>query len=104
LKIRHILKKLSLLENHRTNHSTKLLILQNVQSWFQNNSPIEALTRAPDATSTLKSASKQQLEIGWDHWIKGRWSQEWATLQNHDISHNDSGKKFPTSKGGPQRL
>jgi hypothetical protein len=98
LKAKYFLELSVLLENHRTNESTKVLILQNVKNWFQNKSPIEAIEIAPDATNTLKMASKQQQQIGWDHWIKGRWSQEWATLQNHDIIHNISGKQNTTSK------
>jgi hypothetical protein len=98
LKDKYFLELTVLLENHRTNKPTKILILQNVKRWFQNKSPIEAIEIAPDATDTLKLASKQQREIGWDHWIKGRWSQEWATLQNYDIIHNKSGKQHTSSK------
>jgi hypothetical protein len=86
-----------LLENNRTNVSTSEMIKQNVKNWFNIKTVVDALTIAPDATNTLKMASTQQQEIGWDHWIKGRWSQEWATLQNYDINQNDSGKKYATS-------
>jgi hypothetical protein len=59
---------------------------------------IDATTLAPDATKTLILASKQQNDIGWGHWTKGRWSQERATLQNYYITHKDAGKKYATSK------
>jgi hypothetical protein len=94
----YFLKLSILMENHRTNEPTKVLFLQNVKNWFNNMPTTQAQTIAPDATKTLMLASTQQNDIGWDHWIKGRWSQEWATLQNYDIKHNDSGKIYATSK------
>jgi hypothetical protein len=36
----------------------------------------------------------QQKLIGWDNWIMGRWSKEWASLQNYDIQNSDSGIKY----------
>jgi hypothetical protein len=94
----YFLKLSVLMEDHRTNESTKVLITQNVKNWFNNMPATNARTIARDATKTLILASTQQNEIGWDHWIKGRWSQGWATLQNYDIKHTDSGKIYPTSK------
>jgi hypothetical protein len=88
----------NLLEKHRTNQATKIIILQNVGNWFNQNPPVEAQTIAPDATRSLKKACLEQQQIGWDHWIKGRWSQEWAALQNHDISTMDSGIRYNSSK------
>jgi hypothetical protein len=63
-----------------------------VKNWFNNNPVINAATVAPDASKTLILASTQQNEIGWDHWAKGSQSQEWATLQNDNSTHTDSGK------------
>jgi hypothetical protein len=34
--------------------------------------------------------------IGWDHWLKGRWSMEWATLIKFDIKNNNSDIKHVT--------
>jgi hypothetical protein len=98
LKAEYFMNLSILLDNHRTNESCKILITQNVKNWFNNKPVIDATTIAPDATKTLLLASKQQNDIGWGHWTKGRWYQEWATLQNYDITHIDSGKKFATSK------
>jgi hypothetical protein len=36
--------------------------------------------------------------IGWGNWIKGRWSKEWASLQNYDIKNSDSGIKYNSSE------
>jgi hypothetical protein len=104
LKSKYFMDLSVLLENHRTNISTQELIKQNVTNWFNNIPEVDAITIAPDATNTLKLASTQQKYIGWDHWINGRWSQKWATLQNHDIIHNESGKKYATSTGWAKKI
>jgi hypothetical protein len=72
--------------------------LQNVGNWFNQIPPVDAQTIAPDATKSLKKASLEQQQIGRDHWIKGRWSQEWSALQNYDISTIDSGTQYNSSK------
>jgi hypothetical protein len=104
LKSDYFLKLSVLLKNHQTNESTIILIAQNVKNWFNNNSAINVTTIAPDATKTSILASTQQNEIGWDHWAKGRWSQEWATLQNYNKTHQDSGKIYATSKIWAQEI
>jgi hypothetical protein len=33
----------------------------------------------------------EQMQISWEHWIKGRISINWGTLQNYDIKTKDTG-------------
>jgi hypothetical protein len=51
-----------------------------------------------DATKTLILASFGQNAIGWEHWFKGKFSQEWASLVNYDIDTITTRKKFNSSK------
>jgi hypothetical protein len=68
-----------------------------VGKWFTTQEYVSAKEIANDATSTLIKATREQDIIGWDNWVKGRWSHEWANLMNFNISSMDSGIKFNTS-------
>jgi hypothetical protein len=86
------------LENQRTNNDTKIIILQKVQSLL-NVTDCETFNNIiPDATNTLKAAVQEQDAIGWDHWLKGRISQEWVSLINYDIATIDTGTKYNSSE------
>jgi hypothetical protein len=95
---KYLLELSVLLDNQRTNAATTTILLQNVKCNL-NNSICESIqSMVPDATKTLLLASKQQADIGWDHWWKGRLSQEWAALVNYDISTVKSGIRFNSSE------
>jgi hypothetical protein len=80
-------------DNNRIDKSTKTVITYNVRNWLENKETTNINSIEPHATSTLQKAANEQQQIGWDHWIKGRWSLEWATLINHDLKNSDTGKK-----------
>lgn len=48
----------------------------------------------PDASKSLKVAAINQQKIGWENWMKGRWSIEWAYLFNFDIANTASNVKY----------
>jgi hypothetical protein len=89
-----------LLANQRTNEATQTIIVQNVKSYL-NNTKCEIISiMLPDATRALIAATKEQQAIGWEHWFKGRITQEWATLVNYDIATVSTGKKSTLLKNG----
>jgi hypothetical protein len=98
LKRKYKLELNCVLDKHRTNQATKIIILQNVSEWLSTQNYIDAKTIAPDASRTLIKATNEQKTIGWGNWIKGRWSKEWASLQNYDIKNSDSGIKYNSSE------
>jgi hypothetical protein len=67
-------------------------------SIITNGIQVEALNIADDATTSLIQAEYEQNQIGWENWLKGRWSMIWATLINYDIANVDSGIKHNTSE------
>jgi hypothetical protein len=72
---------------------TILIIMSNMKKWLQGEHSIETTTYVPDASKTLKNAAKIQQDIGWDQWMKGRWTMEWAYLIYYDVKHSDSNIK-----------
>jgi hypothetical protein len=86
------------LDNQRTNDATKTIIIQNVKCYLNNTECEPISSMVPDATKTLILASNEQKDIGWEHWFKGRITQEWATLVNYDIETIKTGKKFNSSE------
>jgi uncharacterized protein YejL (UPF0352 family) len=97
IKKKYFIELNAVLDKHRTQTAIKTIITKNVGEWFTNQKYVNAQSIALDATPTLIKATKEQELIGWDNWIKGRWSSEWATLMNYNISSIDSGIKFNTS-------
>jgi hypothetical protein len=87
-----------LLDKNRTHHAIKTLITKNVSEWFNEQKYVTARDIANDASPTLIKAAREQQLIGWDNWMKGRWSSEWATLFNYNITTIDSGIKFNSSE------
>jgi hypothetical protein len=68
------------LESSRLDESTIRVIIANVRAWVTNTRPPALRTIAPDAAPLLRTALKEQNQIGWDHWFKGRISNKWAEL------------------------
>jgi hypothetical protein len=69
-----------------------------VSTYLENKKSLGINTLVPDATVALKNAHMEQMQIGWQHWIKGRISINWGTLQNYDIKTKDTGIRFDTAK------
>jgi Zn finger protein HypA/HybF involved in hydrogenase expression len=94
IRIKYIPDQSLYLDNQRTNNATKIVLLQKVQS-ILNLTKCDSLCKIiPDATNALKTAVTEQDSIGWDHWLKGRFSQEWAALVNYDIETIDTGIRY----------
>jgi hypothetical protein len=98
LKNKYLLELNCIMKKHQTNTETKTIISTNFSEWLKNQNYIKATSIAPDASKTLIKATKDQKIIGWDNWIKGRWSKEWGTLQNYDVMSVDSGIKHNTAE------
>jgi hypothetical protein len=95
---KYILDLENIMEKHRINKSTTMVIKHCVNKWLHDE-PSEYIDKlVPDASYTLKRAYKEQSEIGWDNWMKGRISIEWGTLVNHDIKNQDSLIKYNSSE------
>jgi hypothetical protein len=95
---KYILDLSTQLDNQQTNDTTKTIITQNVKCYLNNTECEPISTMVPDATKTLILASNEQKDIGWEHWFKGRITQEWATLVNYDIETIKTGQKFNSSE------
>jgi hypothetical protein len=59
---------------------------------------VDNYSMIPDASKSLIKATMEQDVIGWDHWMKGWFTKEWATLVNYDIETTNSGIKFNSSE------
>jgi hypothetical protein len=81
-------------EKNQIDQATSTLICTNVSNWLKGREPVTTREIAPDASKTLIKAGSEQIKIGWEHWMKGRWSSEWSNLFNYDIKHNNSGIKY----------
>jgi hypothetical protein len=66
-----------LLTNNHTNTACTTIITQNVSNYLNNQDTISAAKIAPDATNMLINARKEQQQLGWGQWIKGRISSKW---------------------------
>jgi hypothetical protein len=81
------------MDKHTTNSSTIKVITQKMSNWIHKKNNIEAITSAPDASAVLTIATQEEQKIGWEQWLKERWTMEWASLQNYNIQTVDLGIK-----------
>jgi hypothetical protein len=79
---------------YRTSAATHQVISHHINRILTTQAPEKVQRMIPDATDTLLLTSQQQEIIGWEHWLKGRWSIKWATLINFDIKNNNSDIKY----------
>jgi hypothetical protein len=86
-----------MMENHRTEKNVQRIISNKITQWVNGNEEQE-IEMEPDSSDTLIAAKNHQGRIGWDQWIKGRWSQEWCHLHNYTIKHTDCNNKFNKSE------
>jgi hypothetical protein len=93
-----------ILANHHSNQACTLIIKHNVNNYLENKKSLGINTLVPDATTTLIKANNEQIQIGWEQWIKGRISINWGTLQNYDIQTTDTGIRYDTSKKWAKEL
>jgi hypothetical protein len=84
LRKEYVLDLSNIMDKHGTNSNIKLVMIQNVSNQLHKQEVVELNEYVPDASNTLKKAIKQQQMIGWNNWLKGRWSSEWETLQNYE--------------------
>jgi hypothetical protein len=91
------------MDKHRINISTKMVIVQNIKNWLNEECSVTSIDIALDASNTLKNATHEQITLGWENWLKCRWSQHWASLVNHDILTASLGIKHNTSENGARK-
>jgi hypothetical protein len=88
----------AMLTNTMTTTETHQLITQNIHNWFTGAIAIDAKEIAPVSSSTLLMVSKQQTQIGWNQWFKGRLSITWGTLRNFEIQNIETQTKYSTAE------
>jgi hypothetical protein len=86
-----------LIDSH-TNEETRVVIIQFLTTWLNQQPLPEMQTLIPEASPTLKKAVAEQSEMGWEHWFKGRLTMEWATLYNHDLKSTNHGMQNQTAE------
>jgi hypothetical protein len=88
----------TILTNNHTNQACTLIIKHNVSNYLENKKSLGINTLFPDATVALKQTHMEQMQIGRQHWIKGRISINWGALQNFDTKTKETGIRFDTAK------
>jgi hypothetical protein len=86
-----------LIDSH-TNTETRVVIVQFLTAWLNQQPLPDIEVLIPEASRTLKRAVSEQTAIGWDHWFKGRLTMEWATLYNHDLETANHGMRNQTAE------
>jgi hypothetical protein len=86
------------MESHYTPKIVTQVIIHGVKGWFEDcQVPVDPEI-LDSASPQLKKAIKEQGKIGWDHFIKGRISREWASFINHALKETDQATKYYTSE------
>jgi hypothetical protein len=73
------------MEGHHTPPSVSAIITDGIQHWLDGEATPHLSTMERSASVHLKKAVREQHKLGWDHFIKGRITREWASFINHEL-------------------
>jgi hypothetical protein len=72
--------------NYGTNPTTIRLIISHLRAWLDQCQMPNIEDIAPEASESLREAVRNQTNLGWDQWFRGRIMILWGELYNNDIS------------------
>jgi hypothetical protein len=80
-----------------TNQDSTRLIIMSLTNWLDNKAHPNIFEVVPDASSYLVQAMKEQSEIGWDQWFRGRISNTWGYLYQNDVQNGRALVNHPSA-------
>ena len=73
----------------RTPPALEIVILAGLNAWHIGQAPPNIESICPSASKKLEAAYKEQNQIGWGHFLRGRISLLWANFINFEIDLNN---------------
>jgi hypothetical protein len=84
--------------------ATIAVIITGISDWINDTTMANVQEIVPNASESLKNAVMEQNTLGWDQFIRGRWSMKWAELFMYDIDHSQLIDKFTTADNWGKKI
>jgi hypothetical protein len=84
--------------NTETNPAPSRVLKHYIMSWINDKTPELLNNLMDDASPKLSQAVTDQMEIGWENFMKGRLSSKWSEMYNHNLLHKTKENKRMTAQ------
>lgn len=83
------------MDKHHTAPEVSSIIISGLDNWFNDTAPPNVNSIDPNTSKIhLKKAEREQHQIGWEHFIKGRITKERASFINHEMTTKKVDTKY----------
>jgi hypothetical protein len=80
--------------DHHTPSEVNDVIISGLSTWFKAEPHTSSRHIHPSSSADLRKAVREQNQIGWDHFVKGRLTKEWASFINHEMTRKKIDTKY----------